>query len=62
VDTCAIRPGDIVLVDQRRCVFYARVLGAGATCALTVAPLDPARQVPARTRRRGRRPLGARRA
>ena len=35
------RARDLVEVDRRGRVFYARVLGAGATGALTLAPLDP---------------------
>jgi hypothetical protein len=35
-----ISPGDLVLVDRRGRVFYARVVGAGATGGLTVEPLD----------------------
>jgi hypothetical protein len=35
-----IQPGDLVLVDKRGRLFYARVLGAGATGDLTVEPLD----------------------
>jgi hypothetical protein len=40
VRTRAIQPGDLVLVDKRGYLFYARVLGAGALGGLSVAPLD----------------------
>jgi hypothetical protein len=40
VRTRGIQPGDLVMVDKRGRVFYARVLGAGAAGALAVEPLD----------------------
>lgn len=38
--TRAIQPGDLVKVNKRGRVFYARVLGAGAMGGLSVEPLD----------------------
>jgi hypothetical protein len=38
--TRAIRRGDLVKVDKRGRVFYARVLGAATAGALAVEPLD----------------------
>ena len=40
--TRAISPGDLVLVNKRGRVFYARVLGTGAAGGLSVEPLDRA--------------------
>ncbi len=38
--TRAISPGDLVMVNKRGRVFYARVLGTGAAGGLSVEPLD----------------------
>lgn len=38
--TRAIQPGDVVLVDVRGRVFYARVLGAERAGVLAIAPLE----------------------
>ena len=38
--TRAISPGDLVMVNKRGRVFYARVLGTGATAGLSVEPRD----------------------
>ncbi len=38
--TRAIHPGDLVLVNKRGRLFYARVVGAGAMDGLSVEPLD----------------------
>ncbi len=38
--TRAIHPGDLVLVNKRGRLFYARVLGAGVMDGLSVEPLD----------------------
>jgi hypothetical protein len=40
VRTRGIHPGDLIMVNKRGRVYYARVLGAGATGGLTVEPLD----------------------
>jgi hypothetical protein len=40
VRTCAIHPGDLVLVDRLGRVFYAKVLGAERAGVLSVQPLD----------------------
>lgn len=38
--TRAIHRGDLVLIDKRGRLFYARVLGVGTMDGLTVEPLD----------------------
>jgi hypothetical protein len=40
VQQTAIHRGDIVFVNQRGRIFYAKVMGAGASGAMTVEPLD----------------------
>ena len=36
-----IHRGDILFVNQRGRIFYAKVTGAGASGSMTVEPLDP---------------------
>ncbi|MEA2293541.1 MAG: hypothetical protein QOE86_1180 [Solirubrobacteraceae bacterium] len=40
--TAEIHRGDLILVNQRGRLFYAKVIGAGAAGAMTIEPLDPA--------------------
>jgi hypothetical protein len=41
----AIHGGDIVFVNQRGRIFYAKIMGAGASGSMTVEPLDKAIRV-----------------
>ncbi len=40
VPTRSIQPGDLVMVNKRGRLYYARVLGSGAMGGLSVKPLD----------------------